>query len=221
MFTRESRVFCVLDHHGKHLRTATIRGGWDRLRASLLKLGKPFQICYEASCGYGVLHDRLARMAKRVVVAHPGQLRLIFRSKTKNDRVDARKLATLLFLDQVPPVYVPSVDVRGWRGLIEHRRRLVERRTRAKNGIRAALRSAGIESPKPGTWLWSRVGLAWLVQVVFPSDADSYRRDALLAELDHFDNQDSPRYRATGSDGRCSSRGEPVANDSRSWATHG
>ena len=149
-------VLCILGHHGRHVRSKTIRGGWDQLRAELLKLSQRFQICYEASCGYGVLHDRLARLATRVVVAHPGQLRLIFRSKTKNDRVDARKLATLLFLDQVPPVYVPSVDVRGWRGLIEHRRRLVERRTKAKNGLRAALRSAGIEPPKRGVWLWGR-----------------------------------------------------------------
>ena len=149
-------VLCILDHHGRHVRSKTIRGGWDQLRAELLKLSQRFQICYEASCGYGVLHDRLARLATRVVVAHPGQLRLIFRSKTKNDRVDARKLATLLFLDQVPPVYVPSVDVRGWRGLIEHRRRLVERRTKAKNGLRAALRSAGIEPPKRGVWRWGR-----------------------------------------------------------------
>ena len=61
----------------------------------------------------------------QVIVAHPGQLRLIFRSKKKNDRVDAKKLATLLFLDQVPQVHVPSVDVRSWRSTIEFRHRLV------------------------------------------------------------------------------------------------
>jgi len=43
-------------------------------------------------------------MARRVAVAHPGHLRLIFRSKRKSDRVDAEKLAKLLFLDEVPPV---------------------------------------------------------------------------------------------------------------------
>ena len=67
------------------------------------------------------MHDQLRKIAGRVVVAHPGQLRLIFRSKRKNDRVDAKKLAKLLFLDQVPTVYVPSVDVRTWRRMIEFR----------------------------------------------------------------------------------------------------
>ncbi len=70
------------------------------------------------------VHDQLSRVAKRVVVAHPGQTRLIFRGKRKNDRIDAKKLATLLFLDQVPTVHVPSLDVRSWRNLIEFRPRL-------------------------------------------------------------------------------------------------
>jgi hypothetical protein len=35
----------------------------------------------------------LSPLAARVLVAHPGQSRLIFRSKTKNDRNDADRLA--------------------------------------------------------------------------------------------------------------------------------
>ena len=61
----------------------------------------PVAVCFEASCGYGPPYDALASFARRVVMAHPGQLRLIFRSKRKNDRIDAEKLAVLLYLDQV------------------------------------------------------------------------------------------------------------------------
>ena len=85
---------------------------------------------------------------------------MIFRSRQKHDRADAKKLATLLFLDQVPPVHVPKADVRGWRSLIEHRRRLIDRRTKTKNGLPAALRAAGIRPVKPGHWLWTRAGLS-------------------------------------------------------------
>jgi hypothetical protein len=35
---------------------------------------------YEASRGYGHYHDLLSPIAARVIVAHPGQLQLIFRS---------------------------------------------------------------------------------------------------------------------------------------------
>jgi hypothetical protein len=52
-----------------------------------------FEVCYEAGCGYGHYHDLLSPIAARVTVAHPGQLRLIFRSNDKNDRKNAERLA--------------------------------------------------------------------------------------------------------------------------------
>ena len=98
-------VICILDKNGKLIKFTTVHGPWSQVIEVLKGLKRAFAICYEASCGYGHIHDQLGPIAKRVVVAHPGQLRLIFRSKKKNDRVDAKKLATLLFLDQVPQVH--------------------------------------------------------------------------------------------------------------------
>ena len=178
---------CVLDESGRVVRTESIRGGWRDVVEWVASLDRTVQVCFEASIGYGPLHDGLRTVSNRVVVAHPGQVRLIFRSKQKNDRADAKKLATLLFLDQVPPVHVPGTDVRGWRSLIEHRRRLIDRRTKTKNGLRAALRTAGIRPQRSGHWLWTRHGRSWLERVDLPSDSESCRRDVLLAELDHFE----------------------------------
>jgi len=92
-------------------------------------------------------------------VAHPGKLRLIYGSKRKNDRVDAQKLAKLLLLDMVPPVHVPSIDVRAWRSLIMLRQRVLGQMVRAKNQIRGVLRENDLAGAK---WLWSRKQLAWL-----------------------------------------------------------
>lgn len=113
-------------------------------------------------------------------MAHPGHLRLIFRSKRKNDRVDAEKLAKLLFLDEVPAVYVPSRSTQAWRRLVEHRRKLVGERTRAKNVLRALLRSQGIEAPQG---LWSRRGLTWLAAVDLTTGMDTLQRDMLQERL--------------------------------------
>ena len=79
-------VVCILDVNGKRIKEFRVRGHCSKLIDALTKLKQPFAICYEASCGYGYLYDQLSRIARRVVVAHPGQLRLIFRSKKKNDR---------------------------------------------------------------------------------------------------------------------------------------
>lgn len=173
---------CILDEHGKKEKQFIVRGRWTKLVEALQEIPRPFAVCYEASNGYGFLSDLFSRMCDKVVVAHPGQLRLIFRSKRKNDRVDAEKLAKLLFLDEVPPVYVPRLNIREWRDMITFRSHLVRDQTASKNRLRALLRTHGMEAPKG---LWSRKGLAWLQQRTWPSEQAALRCDILLDELAH------------------------------------
>lgn len=174
---------CILGPCGKVVKRLEVRGSWPKLLEQVAsQVPRPFSVCFEASCGYGYLHERLSALAERVAVAHPGKLRLIFRCKRKNDRVDAEKQGKLLYLDQVPPVHVPSADVRAWRGLIELRRKLVGRRTAVKAQLRALLRGAGACDAPAGKGLWSKKGLKWLGSVVL-CEADALRRDLLLEEL--------------------------------------
>jgi len=173
-------TLCVLDEQGRKILSRTVRGRWSEVLEEVAKVGRPFAICFEASTGYGYLYDRLRKMTRRVVVAHPGQLRLIFRSKRKNDRADAEKLAKLLYLDVVPPIHVPSSDVRSWRRLIGHRQKLIGERARVKNSIRAMLRSQGVSAPRG---LWSRRGEAWLQAAELSTELDAVQRDVLLERL--------------------------------------
>lgn len=145
---RRQSTICVFGDRGRKNLSQNVRGPWSKVLEELGKIRKPFEVCVEASTGYGYMFERLQGLARRVVVAHPGQFRLIFRSKRKNDRVDAEKLAKSLFSDEVPPVHVPGEDVRAWRRMIGHRRKLVASRIRSKNAVRALLRSHGIEAPK-------------------------------------------------------------------------
>jgi len=179
-------VLCILDENGRRVKEILVRGPWPKLFEALACIDQPFAICYEASCGYGYLHDRLRRIAQRVVVAHPGQLRLIFRAKRKNDRVDAQKLAKLLYLGEVPAVHVPSIDVRNWRAMVEHRTRLIAKRTRTKNGIRALLRSSGVVAPRG---LWGKRGRDRLGHLELDHTVERLRLDMLIDELNYFDRQ--------------------------------
>jgi len=124
----------------------------------------------------------LRPLAVRVLVAHPGQLRLIFRSKNKNDRNDAERLAKLLYLGETPTVHVPSIAVRTWRELINCRSQVIAKRTRAKNSVRALLRGAGVISPKHPA-LWTKAGLAWLRRLELPTASQQLRRDLLFDEI--------------------------------------
>lgn len=185
----QTSTLVILNEQGHKVKTLTVTGGWKRLLEAVARLPKPFAICFEASLGYGHVYDRLAKLAQRVVVAHPGHLRLIFRSKRKNDRVDAEKLAKLLYMDMVPAVHVPSVDGRAWRELIEFRRRTIDKRTRVKNALRALLRSHGLSKPRGVGGMWTNKGQAWLTSVSWPTRIASLRCQMLQEELQQIERR--------------------------------
>lgn len=179
-------VICILDEHGKEQSYRSIKGTKDILVQELKKIKTPFRICFEASTGYGILYEELSALkrCKQVQVANPGKTRLIFNCKRKTDRIDAKKLATLQFLDQLPTVYVPGVDVRAWRGMINHRNRVVNECKSTKNGLRAFLRHRGISAPKS---LWSKSGYAWLHELEFSIRLDTIQRDNFMMRLELAD----------------------------------
>jgi transposase len=170
---------CILNSGGGTVNQIQLKGPRSSVVDHLRQLKEPFSICYEASCGYGQLYEKLTPLAHHVAVAHPGKLRLIYGSKRKNDRVDAQKLAKLLLLDMVPPVHVPSIDVRAWRSLILLRQRVLGQVVRAKNQIRGVLREHDIVGAK---WLWSKKQLAWLESLELHSIA-KLRLELAVAEF--------------------------------------
>lgn len=177
----KSVAVCVLNEKGELVERQRLRH-LQQLPDLLVRM-PPFAVCYEASCGYGCVYEMLKSLAARIAVAHPGLLRLIYRSKRKHDRLDAEKLARLLLLDAVPEVHVPSGDVRSWRELITFRRKLVEKRTRAKNGVRTLLRSLGIRPPQRPR-LWTKQGLAWLRDLELSQPLQAVKRDQLVEEIE-------------------------------------
>ncbi len=173
---------CVLSEAGQVTHRSRVRS-IEQMGQILKDLPDRFELCYEASCGYGHFHDLLQPVAARVLVAPPGPLRLIFRSKNNNDRNDAERLAKLLYLGETPTVHVPALEVRTWRELINCRSQVMAKRTRAKNAVRALLRSAGgVPAKQPG--LWTKKGLVWLRQLALPTTSQELRRALLLEEIE-------------------------------------
>lgn len=170
----------ILNQLGQKVMVKIIRGHWTNIFLFLDSLPAALHVCYEASSGYGYLYDNISKRAKSVQVAHPGQCRLIFKSKKKTDRIDAEKLAKLLFLNEVPSIHVPDISIRDWRRLIIFRQTLVDEGTRLKNRIRGLLRRYGI---KAATGLWFKKGLAWLESLTFETPAVKVELNILLNNL--------------------------------------
>jgi transposase len=86
----------------------------------------------------------------------------IYRTAKKNDRIDARKMAVLLSIGEVPAVYMPSKEIRQWRATILHRKKIVSKIVQVKNRIRATLKSQGYSKPlEKGSW-WKRANQLWM-----------------------------------------------------------
>src|SRR5689334_13523706 len=105
-----SSDLCILNEDGKVVKRQSVKGGRAEVARELAGLNQPLGVVFEATGGYGPLHGELSKVAGRVVMAHPAALRLIWGSRRKNDRLDALKLAKLLYLDAVPAAHVPAAE---------------------------------------------------------------------------------------------------------------
>jgi transposase len=64
--------------------------------------------------------------------------------------------------------------------MIEHRQKLLQERTRAKNQVRALLRGHAMAAPRG---LWTKQGTAWLMRQAFPTSLDALQRDLLSERI--------------------------------------
>jgi len=78
----------------------------DQMAEYFSSLGE-YQLVVEATASYEWFVRLVEPTADRVVLAHPGHLRVIAQSKRKTDKLDAQTLAEFLALDQIPEAWRP------------------------------------------------------------------------------------------------------------------
>jgi transposase len=100
---------------------------------------RPFRLVVEATAGYEWFVQLIEPLADRVILAHPGKLRVIAESTRKSDKLDARTLAEFLAMDMIPEAHRPTPRQREHRILVRQRYYLRKRTTSVKNRIRRIL----------------------------------------------------------------------------------
>ena len=158
---------CVIQKNQQE-RYATIGPDVRSMRKFLInekKDGSRVNVTFEISGQAGFLYDSLIDCVDSIKVANPDKMTWIYRTTKKNDRMDARKMAVLLSIGEIPAVYMPSKEVRQWRMIICHRKKLLEGSVAAKNRIRALFKSQGISRPLyKGGW-WKVINRLWMRRV--------------------------------------------------------
>ena len=122
----------------------------------------------EACANAGWVHDLAVARGLAVKVANMVLEVWKFKHlKRKTDRDDARRLAELEAVGQLPTVVLPDPATRQRRALIATRQELVGRRVRCQNRIRALFAGQGMPTPK-GARAWTETGLAGIAQHARP-----------------------------------------------------
>jgi hypothetical protein len=108
------------------------------------------------------LHDLLKPHVTQVLVCYPRKNTLI-KAGNKNDRIDARKLADLLHLDKLSPVYHSEKGIRTLKEVARSYLALTRDTTRVMNRLKALYRSWAI--PCAGQRVYPQLhSSCWILQ---------------------------------------------------------
>jgi len=141
---------------------------------------RPFQLVVAAPASYEWFVQLVEPLADRVVLAHPGKLRVIAESTRKSDKLNARTLAEFLAADMIPEAYRPTPRQREHRRLVRHRQYLRRRVTSVRNRIHRILSDYNADRADLFTLRGRRGCEAFTL-----SAADRFVMDQLWVEYDH------------------------------------
>jgi transposase len=129
------------------------------------------------------LIESLQHLGHEVWIGDAAQIRASYVRKQKTDRRDAAHILKLLVEGRFPRLWMPSAEQRDLRQLLVHRHKLVEIRTRVKNGLQHLALNRGMQKKSK---LWTQSGQKALRELPLDSWAACRREDllGLLASLD-------------------------------------
>src|SRR5215471_18615554 len=133
----------VMDSRGKVVMESILETKAATVLEFLAGLRGTLSVTFEEGTWAAWLYDLLQPHVQKVVVCNPRKTALL-EDGNKNDRIDARKLAELLRLDNLKPVYHGETSVRMLRELARSYLTIVKDLTRVMSRLKAVYRSWAI-----------------------------------------------------------------------------
>jgi hypothetical protein len=172
-------VSVVVDSDGKQLMNTVLKTEGGPIRDYLKGLSGPVWLTFEEGTMAAWLYEITEPLVEKLVVCNPRQNRLL-KKGNKSDKIDAAKLAELLRLGALKPVYHKRHSVSELKERVAIYGQLTEDRTRVINRLRAVFRSQSMKMT-----LEEEKREETLKQLV--SEAGRERAELLFAELDGLD----------------------------------
>src|SRR5207253_3059478 len=133
----------VMDSRGKVVMESILETKASTILEFFAGLRGTLSVTFEEGTWAAWLYDLLKPHVAKVVVCNPRKNALL-KDGNKSDRIDARKLAELLRLDNLKPVYHGETGVRMLRELARSYLTIVKDLTRVMNRLKAMYRSWAI-----------------------------------------------------------------------------
>lgn len=176
---------CVLDQ-GDVLLERVFKNSFESLKKFIKtvrrRAGEP-RCCYEASCCGFVLYHELSRLSVHCEVVAPSSIPRRSGDRVKNDRIDARKLASFYAAGLLKGVDIPDGEQEATRALIRCRQALVDDLYRTKKRVTSLLLARGLVFT--GGTNWSQRFWLWLSRIAREKRLDE--RDQIV--LDTYTQQ--------------------------------
>jgi len=152
-----SSSYCILDEAGKILLEQKLPTTPEAMKQTFAKMPRS-RIAMETGTHSPWISRLLKALGHEVIVAHAQNVRLIVKSRRKDDRIDARTLARLARIDPqlLSPVQHRSAQAQLHLTEIRARAGLVSARTALVNAARGLVKSHGERLRKCGTFQVSR-----------------------------------------------------------------
>ena len=144
--------YCILDEVGKILREQKVPTTPEEMKQTFGRMVRS-RIAMETGTHSPWVSRLLTGLGHEVIVAHAQRVRLIVKSRRKDDRLDARTLARLARIDPelLSPVQHRSAEAQIHLTEIRARAGLVSARTALVNAARGLVKSYGERLRKCGT----------------------------------------------------------------------
>ena len=144
--------YCILDEVGKILREQKVPTTPEEMKQTFGRMVRS-RIAMETGTHSPWVSRLLTELGHEVIVAHAQRVRLIVKSRRKDDRLDARTLARLARIDPelLSPVQHRSAEAQLHLTEIRARAGLVSARTALVNAARGLVKSYGERLRKCGT----------------------------------------------------------------------
>ncbi len=133
----------VYDGKGKALMQCCIKMNAEAVREFFQMLKGTVHVTFEEGTQAAWLYELIRPLVAEVIVCNPRQNKLM-KAGNKSDRIDVAKMAKLLRLGELQPVYQGPASAQGLKQLVHGYEALVADSTRVMNRLKAIYRGRGL-----------------------------------------------------------------------------